>query len=99
MVQIVSKLLAVQVGNTQMLTVHPEFEMSMDAVRLSMQNDRPIEVEVVGLENPYVRVCDLRLAEDNWTVEHIVGTIHEGDHKVDVTLHDNPVEASPLNLR
>ncbi len=96
----VSRLLAVKCGNTRILQVSADFEMSMDTVMLSMKNGNPIEVAVDGLDEPYVKIEKLKLGQDEWKVPHVVGEIAgDGGSVVNATLYDNPLEANPLNLR
>ena len=96
----VSRLLAVNCGNTQMLPVRDTYDMDM--IRQAMEAGRSIEVLVYVLEygeDRMITIDNLHLARDGWGVQHIEGVIVEDGGTVRAILYDNPIEAHPLNLK
>lgn len=95
-----SKLLAVQCGTLQMLQVRGDFDM--DRIEMALALQEPVTVHAYVPELDEVRALtieNLTRRRDGWGVEHITGYIFEGNNMVYATLHDNPVEANPLNLK
>ena len=95
-----SRLHAVNCGNTQMLRAVDTYDMEI--FKQAEKAGKPAEVMVYMPEYGECRrivIEGLSYAKDGWGVEHLVGMLLEDDGVVQVTLYDNAFEADPLNLR
>ncbi|MBH1980320.1 hypothetical protein I8H83_05305 [Candidatus Saccharibacteria bacterium] len=95
-----SKLIALNCGNTRIIRVTEQIEMSV--VEAKVAADKTLKVIVNLPEYPEDRILEisgLHHAKDGWGVRHVVGTIIEEDGTIQVTFYDNIFEADPLNLK
>lgn len=95
-----SRLLAIQCGTLQMLTVRDTYDMNtIEAARCQGASITIAAYVPEHGEDRLFTIEGLTRARDGWGVEHIVGYSFENDVMTYVTFHDNPLEAHPLNLK
>lgn len=95
-----SKLLALNAGNTQMIRLADPIEMSVVEQKFNASEALDVVVYLPEYgENRLLTIDDLRIDRDGWGVVHFVGLVLESDGAVEVTLYDNEAEADPLNLK
>lgn len=84
-----------------MMTVDPEDSYDMDIIRRALECEKPVEVRVYILEQDEYRMIQidkLQYSTNGWGERIIEGFVLEGGYITRVILHDNPVDANPLNL-
>ncbi len=83
-----------------MLQARGDFDMQIIENAMALQESVTVHVYVLELDEVRaITIEGLKRRPDEWGVEHITGYIFEGRSMVYATLHDNPVEADPLNLK